>query len=85
MNYIERWAKRPSNPFTAVFYPSVSVMAFEVQIYGRRSTAVPVKRTVRSPTCACVLHFLVLTLPTFSHLATDIGYRGKRLGDDDEL
>ena len=24
-------------------------MAFEVQIYGRRSTAVPVKRTVRSP------------------------------------
>jgi len=49
MNYIERWAKRPSNPFTAVFYPSVSVLAFEVQIYGRRSTAVPVKRTVRSP------------------------------------
>ena len=35
MNYIERWAKRPSNLFTAIFYLSISVMAFKVQIYGR--------------------------------------------------
>ena len=48
--YIERLGKRPYNPSTAVFYPPVSVLAFELQIYGRRSTAVPVKRTVRSPT-----------------------------------
>jgi len=51
MNYIERWAKQPSNPFTAVFYPSISIMAFEVQIYGCRSTAVPVKWMVHSPRC----------------------------------
>ena len=47
--YIERLGKRPYNPSTAVFYPPVSVLACELQIYGRRSTAIPVKRTVRSP------------------------------------
>ena len=33
--YIERLGKRPYNPSTAVFYPPVSVLAFELQIYGR--------------------------------------------------
>ena len=33
--YIERLGKRPYNPSTAVFYPAVSVLAFELQIYGR--------------------------------------------------
>jgi len=62
--------KRPSIPVYGRFLPNPSHWEFKVSIYGRRSTAVPVKRPVRSPTfvprvrhmvvllwfCCCVKH-----------------------------
>jgi hypothetical protein len=49
-NYIERWVKWLSNPFTAIFELFVPVVAFKVQIYSCQMTAVPIKWTVHSPT-----------------------------------
>jgi hypothetical protein len=75
MNYNERGVRRPHTPFTAVFHPSVPVVVFDVQIYGRRSTAVPVRLTVSSPISEVDACWRTPMTTDKTHLVTNPGAR----------